>query len=371
MKFRRSVKGFPFSFEGGLVAGAVSLVLFSLWLSHRVVSDVQMRFLKPNHELLSTVGSTKNYFPNENEKKHIFDDESIFLPGSIKDMTRTETVNRCYVDPVKYKQHKLGNICTYSPKYDLFYFLIPKSGSSTGRHVMKHSFEADEHSSHNCKRFMETGKAFNSGEGDKTLRTTSLRNPLSRFFASYDEMHVRRLGKLNKIPANYNAWMKDYDGWDYDRYKELFETKEGVQKITRSFEKFVHDWDGVVPFDVHLMLQTPVISDSKGKIYPFDIAFDTHDMGNALKEIAHRVSAPEPEIIRGRSYPRRINTSDVSTETKQKICRLSAIDFCCLNYALPKECLRDDQIPVGERVRCRWVNKPEISDELMIESVMI
>mmetsp|Transcript_19778 Transcript_19778/g.25627 ORF Transcript_19778/g.25627 Transcript_19778/m.25627 type:complete len:368 (+) Transcript_19778:120-1223(+) len=350
---------------------SVCLVLLSLTLSFWVVEKYAETNRYAAQNSLDSVESENVGRLHIEEPSTVSSDKTrTFLPGSLEGLSRTEVVRKCYVDPQRYAKHFLENICTFSPNYNLFYFLLPKSGSSTGRHVMKYSFDAKEHSPKKCRRFIESGEGFDV-QGKKPLTTVSLRNPLSRFYASYDEMHVRRLGKPDRIPAKYNAWMKDYKDWTYDQYKELFETKEGVRKITRSFEKFVNDYDGYHPFDVHLNLQAPALAHKNGKIYPFDIAFDTHDMGNALKDIAKKVGAPPPEIIRGRSYPRRINTSDISPLTLRKICQLSAIDFCCLNYPLPTVCLDDEIIPIGERVRCRWIDQPSLSDEPMIEAVLI
>lgn len=53
-------------------------------------------------------------------------------------------------------------------------------------------------------------------------------------------------------------------------------------------------------------------------------------------------SLPENGIMQARAIPRRFNTSLISLRTKQRICQLSAIDYCCLNMKLPKECDVDD-----------------------------
>ena len=79
-------------------------------------------------------------------------------------------------------------------------------------------------------------------------------------------------------------------------------------------------------------------------------------MTNAFESIAEIVGAPKPEVIRGRSYPRRFNISRLSEKTMLKICTLSLIDFCCLNYELPPECLIES-IPAGSRPRCKWTTK--------------
>ena len=50
---------------------------------------------------------------------------------------------------------------------------------------------------------------------------------------------------------------------------------------------------------------------------------------------------PEYGRFSARTVPRRFNTSFVSIETKRRICKLSAIDYCCLNMELGSEC-RDE-----------------------------
>jgi hypothetical protein len=70
-----------------------------------------------------------------------------------------------------------------------------------------------------------------------------------------------------------------------------------------------------------------------------------------------------PQVIHGRAYPRRMNVSDVSDDAMQAMCRVYAIDFCCLNYELPPACLR---APPGRRVLCKWLEK---GGERLIDSV--
>ena len=57
-----------------------------------------------------------------------------------------------------------------------------------------------------------------------------------------------------------------------------------------------------------------------------------------VKKHGRSLPEEENESFNARSAPRRFKTSLVSNETKQKICRISAIDYCCLNIALPTEC---------------------------------
>jgi hypothetical protein len=103
-----------------------------------------------------------------------------------------------------------------------------------------------------------------------------------------------------------------------------------------------------------------------GKTYRLDAILDTNNMEMGFEHLAKMVNASyyKPTTLRARS--RKDNKLDMnnslSLETRRKICQLSAIDFCCLNYPLPPEC--------QDAVQCRWISsKSELSKELMIEAV--
>lgn len=53
-------------------------------------------------------------------------------------------------------------------------------------------------------------------------------------------------------------------------------------------------------------------------------------------------SLPEEGQYQARSVPRRVDKTFVSNETIRRICKLSALDYCCLNLPLPPECNSDD-----------------------------
>ena len=90
-------------------------------------------------------------------------------------------------------------------------------------------------------------------------------------------------------------------------------------------------------------MQSAVLSDSAtGKLYRID---ELHDIANS--DIAWRSIAPRhgvddaaisKSLIRGRSYPRRFNKSKVSDESVRRVCRYAALDYCCLNFEMPKQC---------------------------------
>lgn len=41
-------------------------------------------------------------------------------------------------------------------------------------------------------------------------------------------------------------------------------------------------------------------------------------------------------------YPRRFNVSAVKDATRRRICRLTALDYCCMNFVLPPVCRDED-----------------------------
>ena len=54
-------------------------------------------------------------------------------------------------------------------------------------------------------------------------------------------------------------------------------------------------------------------------------------------------------VIRGRSYPRRFDTSLVGEGTERRICELALLDYCCLNFPLPMKEEDED----GSNLSCR------------------
>jgi hypothetical protein len=67
---------------------------------------------------------------------------------------------------------------------------------------------------------------------DSWLSIAVLRNPATRAFASYEEMFVRRLGVPEMAPVNARTFMEPFRGWVYKNYSALFDTVEGVKKVS-------------------------------------------------------------------------------------------------------------------------------------------
>jgi len=242
--------------------------------------------------------------------------------------------------------------------------MTPKSGSSTGRHVVKNDFDGTD--------YMSGCNVPRGEDASKWMQIATLRNPATRAFASYEEMFVRRLGNLKHIPAPFQAFMKPFEGFLYPNYSAMFDKPAEVAKLTRAYERFMKDWDGKTVFDMHLERQVlyNVRRDAsipgRATSRHLSLVFDTHKMQEAFEWLAIEKNLDHtPKVIRGRAYPRRMNVSDVSDEAMQAMCRFYALDFCCLNYELPAACVHAS---VGHRVRCRWRRE---GAESLIETVVV
>ncbi|KAH9258286.1 hypothetical protein BASA81_003335 [Batrachochytrium salamandrivorans] len=288
---------------------------------------------------------------------HPADGEEFFLPGSLP-WNRTQVLHKCHVpeftsfaSPLPYSQG-----CSKSTKHKIIFHLTPKSGSSTGRHVIKHDFGGiDYHHAKDCQVPSTENRS-------DWIEMAILRNPATRAFASYEEMFTRRLGSLQSIPASSRRFMQPFVGWEYANYSALFYDPAGVAKLNLAYEEFMQDWDGKA-FDTHLESQVAfnLRKQPNGKVDAshLDWVLDTHSMRESFALVAQRAGfSHSPKVIRGRSYPRRLNVSLVSDEAFQAMCRRYKDDFCCLNYVLPPPCLRAS-LP-NTRVRCQHLANGEI-----------
>lgn len=224
---------------------------------------------------------------------------------------------------------------------------------------LKHEFEADE-------KFIAL---------DPPLTViTFVREPLSRFMSQYDEAYVRTAPwQKSDNPYYWNPETKKYrdqphpfphlfeNMHSYHDYEDTFcppstrkvphSRKECIDKLsaengtlTHRLERFVSEYDGRNPFDVHLKFQVPLLSSSDG--YPMYLT-ELHNTTNSEADwtaIAKRyfgsdhVFKNKDGVIEGRSYPRRFNSKLVSAQTQKRICELALIDYCCLNFPLPDVC---------------------------------
>mmetsp|Transcript_8264 Transcript_8264/g.17231 ORF Transcript_8264/g.17231 Transcript_8264/m.17231 type:complete len:805 (-) Transcript_8264:117-2531(-) len=282
-----------------------------------------------------------------------------FRPGTLP-LKTTDALQICYSDKDVYKEHfRRGatDRVSVSEEHKLIYVMLPKSGSSTARFMMENKFGAREKS----ENFLE----FGTGSLANYTVLSFIRDPLSRFFSQYDEAYART-----------GPWQRGYrkeDGYthpapylfenlgSYRDYEDIFcppetrsdrkectfrETQENGTLAAR-LERYAFEYDGRVPFDIHLHLQVPLLSfRGTGRTVHIDEVYNTTAAKVGWESLAkrHRVdlSAPNKDggagVIQGRSYPRRFDKKYISDRTKQRICELGMLDYCCLNLPLPPPC---------------------------------
>lgn len=295
----------------------------------------------------------------DNHTNATFESGDIFVPGSLP-ISRLEALKKCYVDPTKYQNHFRSRItCVVSEKYNLTYLMVAKAGSSTSRVVMKESFEGEETKCTN-QQLANIG----TDQDDTISHFTFVREPSSRFLSSYQEAikHNFYYNHTTHVPDRYHkAFLGPIEQF---QYSELFGTDEGRIAFMAAIEDFMQVYNGDMPFDGHLRLQVPRLFHQKSKqTFRLDAVYDIKTMEQNFQELADKVRTEMPPKVvhaydRG---DRRIAITSLSLEARRKICQLTAIDYCCLNYELPPEC--------ADLVQCRWIHKPEIATELLIEPV--
>jgi len=153
-----------------------------------------------------------------------------------------------------------------------------------------------------------------------------------------------------------------------DRECTYAASKENGTLASR-LERFVHEYDGRSPYDIHLALQVPMLSDvSNGRMIPITELYNTTNAEGDWNAIAKRYLGEEAVlrekkaagtkesggVIQGRSYPRRFDKSLVGEGTERRICELALLDYCCLNFPLPmEERGNGDDDDDGRNLSCR------------------
>ena len=293
-----------------------------------------------------------------------------FQPGSIN-LKQPEVLKHCYADPNIYARHFPSSdrqVTSVSDQYKLVLLLIPKSGSSTGRWIMENVLDAKQ------AGLNPAGNDLNTTYVNSTV-ITFVRDPLHRFYSQYDEVFLR-FGPWMKN-RNGRAWqgMKNFihpypsmyaNVFDWDDYQNAFCPPETIPKhvpkanhqhwcsrqetnengtLALRFEKFVEEYDGLSPWDLHLHLQVPHISNKNtGRSRRLDEIYNTERSISDWQYIVnwYGKSLPDDGMFNARSVPRRFKTSLVGQKTKKRICQVSAIDYCCLNMKLPPECIEKE-----------------------------
>lgn len=302
-----------------------------------------------------------------------------FVPGTLS-LTQAETLSHCYADPDIYKHHfnkrKIRAI-PISLKHKLVFVMIAKSGSSTGRWVMNNVLDAEEIKVHKDLHELSPG-----GKYGNFSVVTFARDPLTRFYSSYDEVFYRYGPWMLKPEKNgrYDSWANHVKSVNH-QHEYLYENMTTFQEfqdafcppdiipkeyklkkraaprvpnwcsdqptrengtLAATFERFVFTYDGVSPWDVHLHLQVPMLSNHEtGRPVRVDQVFSTEKSTKHWEDIVSRYGQTLPEdddSLNGRAIPRRFNPKLVSIGAKRRICQIAAIDYCCLNFQLPMEC---------------------------------
>ena len=323
-------------------------------------TDLQAPMMKA---YLTSLLSGKQPYP----KKKAFK----FTPGSLL-MSASETFQHCHVNLTTYGAHVPEGkalLAAVSDDYSLIYRNIPKSSSSTGRHVIQDFLEGED-------RRVKHDEMVNLVHEEGYDLISFIREPLNRFYSSYDEAFFR-IGPWmgdGEIVADKPRVKKWYHAnkWKVDKYPYLFEGMKTIadfrkfycppkvlakfrgQKcnevpsiddgtLTKRFEKFVRDYSGLDPFDVHLHLQVSnlVFGDGTGEPLPITRLYNASDAEREWQAIAKSkgVEIDDGDITHGRKITRRFNVDLVSDETKRKICKMLALDYCCLNIKLPDVCV--------------------------------
>ena len=236
-----------------------------------VDDDLASSILK-GEKTLPVLSSTERQDDGNDDNKKTPKQRTVvkFTPGSLG-MKSSETLQFCYTDPTIYQHHfrPTGFGHSISHKYQMIYPFVPKSGSSTARAMMTTRFNAGE----NWSKEMYD----NFGNMSSTNYTvfTFVRDPLSRFFSSYDEAISRQVPwggggkKNNNIRIRYPYLYEGMASWaDYTNtycpkhlrlnneinYCDKNPTMENgtlAQRLT----KYVHETGNMNPFDLHLHLR--------------------------------------------------------------------------------------------------------------------
>ncbi len=324
------------------------------------------------------------------QNKILFDEQHQrlrFVPGTLS-LTPAETLSHCYADPEIYKHHfpkrRIRSI-PISLKHKLVFIMIAKSGSSTGRWVMNNVLDAEELKVHKDLSELSPG-----GKYEDFSVIAFARDPLTRFYSSYDEVFYRYGPWMRESEENgrYGPWADHVRDTDhphqyiyenittFQEFQDAFCPPEIIPEehklkrpaaprrpnwcsneptrengtLAATFERFVFEYDGVSPWDVHLHLQVPMLSNHEtGRPARVGEIFSTEMSTKHWEDIVSRYGETLPEddeSLNGRALPRRFNPKLVSIEAKRRICHFAAIDYCCLNFKLPVEC-NDEGVDVS------------------------
>lgn len=293
---------------------------------------------------------------------------SPFEPGSLN-MKPGESIAKCWTGSPKPQEQRTNSVqnCLYSQHFNVSSNLSGKTGTSTQKEVLGKTMGAVEVP---CNSIPPQ---------EHLLRVATIREPFDRFVSGYKEAMSRqdiygtRETDEVEIPQQYTRFLQVLENKSIAEKKEIFDaqTPSLLQLKTQMFEAFVHDYDGENVFDRHLNAQIIKLWDPWGTgMGQFDVIMESATLTDDLTALADCVGAPQiVQEVRARSRTNdRIDIESLQDATIQKICRLLALDYCCLNYKLPEACSR--ALP-GERVMCHWVTGDNNFGDQQIRSILV
>jgi len=256
----------------------------------------------------------------------------VFVPGSLG-LTRHETYDKCYIDPVRYKEHlATKRPQNYGPaEHGLVLSPIAKSGSSDAREKMERLFGLERYS---CwKDVSESAHYF-----------AFVREPSSRFLSSFQETLKRWRMEMDSVnnapPPCYEELSKNFSHLDLNK------DNDGV---LGALEFFLTKYEVYRLANVHFALQTTRIL--RPLCRKVDEIYDLENIDSVFQRFLAERGRNDTVSLGGPTYAKklRLNYTALSLESKRKICQMSALDYCCLNFQLPPEC--------EGAVSCRWIEK--------------
>jgi len=350
-----------------------------------------------NGHLITQILNGKKPFPKSNTNNLRLK----YKPGTLQ-ITHAQALRHCFANATHYLNHipdRPQSLVSVSDHYKLIYRNIPKSSSSTARHVVQDFLEGDDA---RMKHDDMEDKVHNKGYS----MISFVREPSNRFYSSYDEAFFRmgpwmgsgpivrdkpRVRKAyfdNKYKVEKYPYL--YEGFTtIDHFRKMYCPEELLAidrpldcnlvpsiddgNLAHRFEQFVRDYSGLDPFDVHLNLQMSNLVFPTGEPFPVTILYNSTEAEKGWQEVAKQrgLTIPDGEMTHGRKITRRFNVSKVSDATKRKICGILALDYCCLNIELPLECRGDDNGEEDEAVYCAMERRNVETMKYALEPLVI
>ena len=290
----------------------------------------------------------------------------LFEPGSLLNQTRSHVLAQC--DTRSVQEHGRATTlipgwehCLYSNKYNLMLTNSAKTGSVTQAFVFEKFFE--QSNTYDCPKFRELVET--SALPSSVFTVTTVREPTDRFFSGYRQMmndkRVFEYPRLVRtyVPSQYAGFLNYLTKeWRGNRKRIRYsDSAPDLRTKAQMFNTFVRDYDNQKVMDYHLGLQSPWHMQWNGTHHTmpeYDMIMETATLTEDLRALAKMVGAPPPQKQETKKHQRKepFDKSLIPDDVLQKICRLTAIDYCCLNYELPAVC---QSAPEGMRVMCEWV----------------